>query len=360
MMRTDILISNPQGRGDISNLIADYKIWRDHQKFYNKADFANVTCDRIGIPCFHYLDIDQINACPNPFIIINNLTESLHSAKWFRKYRLDRQYLILSSGQWESDQIDWSFDYVNINFNWFLLEMADTYLSSRRFCFYLEKDYIFGPKPWIFISTTGTARPERSLLIDSLKRDISYTNFNIRYNGKNIGMDHALDVVDMTTEKFDPYTSLLEQHYHNISQTLPLNWYNQAYVNLVVETDIDYQHSFFLTEKTIKCLITGMPFVVYATPFFLQNLHALGFRSYGDFWDEGYDLETDMLTRVKKIVDLMNRLKEFDWSNHFADLAKIAAHNRTTFFRLNHLTNSNFETLHQYLSSAWYAYTRQS
>ena len=349
----DILIANPHDHGDISNLLADYKIWRDYQEFYNRRHYSNLIVDPTGIPCFHYRDVSRINARRAPSVIINNLHESIHSANWFRQYRPDQRYIILSGGQWDRDQITWDFNYQNINTNWWLLEMTDTYLSSRRFCFYLEKEYVIGHKPWIFISTTGNVRPERSLLIDLLKSDISYTNYNIRYSGENIGMDHDLDVVDISTGQFDPYTLLLDRYHHNISQTLPIRWYNQAYVNLVVETDIDYQNSFCLSEKTIKCLITGMPFVVYATPFFLENLRVLGFRSYSEVWDESYDRETDLPRRCRKIVDLMNHLHDLDWPSHFAKLQQIADHNRATFFRLNHLQDKNFEAIHSCLCDAW-------
>mgnify|MGYP000353789169 CR=1 FL=1 len=50
--------------------------------------------------------------------------------------------------------------------------------------------------------------------------------------------------------------------------------YNQAYFNLVVESDIEYPYSFDPTEKIGKALLTGIPFVVYSTPNFLQNLWA--------------------------------------------------------------------------------------
>ena len=49
-------------------------------------------------------------------------------------------------------------------------------------------------------------------------------------------------------------------------------FYNQSYFNIVVETDINYTDNFFLTEKTVKALLTGMPFVIVGTPDFIKNL----------------------------------------------------------------------------------------
>ena len=81
----------------------------------------------------------------------------------------------------------------------------------------------------------------------------------------------------------------MEKYYHSISQTLPIDLYNQCRFNLTVETDLDWTNEFFLTEKTVKNLIIGMPFVSVSTPHFLKNLRSLGFETYSSVWDESYD-----------------------------------------------------------------------
>jgi hypothetical protein len=129
--------------------------------------------------------------------------------------------------------------------------MADTYLSPNRFCFYLDKTYEFEyPKPCIFTSTVGNVRTQRDYFVNLLKEKITYNNFILQYSGETIGVDVShLDVVNFKKGEFDPYTSILEKYYHNVSQTLPLAIYNQSYFNIIVETDIDYTDNFFLTEK---------------------------------------------------------------------------------------------------------------
>jgi hypothetical protein len=118
--------------------------------------------------------------------------------------------------------------------------------------------------------------------------------------------------------------------------------YNLARFNLLVESDIDIDDEFFLTEKTVKTLITGMPFVVLATPNFLKHLRNIGFATYDNLWDESYDEEIRFNDRVKKIILLCNKLNNFDWNAKQEELQKIQLHNRNNFFKLNKLSHQQF------------------
>ena len=126
---------------------------------------------------------------------------------------------------------------------------------------------------------------------------------------------------------------------------MPIKIYNQSYFNLVVETDINYDHSFFLTEKTIKSLIMGMPFVIVSTPKFLEHLKALGFCTYGELWNEDYDQEIDYKTRIDKIIDLVVQLHNFDWVSNKSKLAEIGRQNQLNFLNLNRRCNLEFKNL---------------
>ena len=126
---------------------------------------------------------------------------------------------------------------------------------------------------------------------------------------------------------------------------MPIKIYNQSYFNLVVETDINYDHSFFLTEKTIKSLIIGMPFVIVSTPKFLEHLKALGFCTYGELWNEDYDQEIDYKTRIDKIIDLVVQLHNFDWVSNKSKLAEIGRQNQLNFLNLNRRCNLEFKNL---------------
>jgi hypothetical protein len=336
------------GDGLLSIFIERYKIWKDCQNFYNNiaAKYKIENCKQ-GIPCYHYTDVTSINQSSNKLIAIDCLTEGLHSKQWFDQYDPSNHYLIFSNGWWDIKKHDFQINYTLIWNLYFLFDMADTYSSPNRFCYYLDKNYQFDyPKPCYFISTVGATRPERNLIVEHLKNNIKYQNYILRYSGEDLGLPSSdLDVIKFTKGKFDPYISILEKYYHNVSQSLPIKIYNRGYVNFIVESDLDYLNEFFLTEKTIKSLITGQPFIVASTPHFLQNLKRLGFRTYHTIWNEDYDNILTYSERVVKIQELINDLGSIDWDSKKSELVQIQQHNQRVFNNLSHIANTEFTNL---------------
>lgn len=329
--------------GLVTRFLKNYNVWCDYQQFYHKVTPLQAQQHNTGIPCFYVNDIENINSCSANLIAIDCLTEGLHCRGYFEKYNPDAVYLIFSNGWWDQTKVQLPIKYHLIYYNFFLCEMADTYFSPNRFCFYFDKQYQFEKnKPCVFVSTIGNTRPQRDYLVNQLIDQLNYKNFILRYSGEDLGISCLQDVVTFNPGEFDPYTSILDQYYHNVSQTLPIDLYNQGYFNLVVESDLDIANQFFLTEKTIKSLITGMPFVVASTPHFLKHLKQLGFHTYDQLWDESYDDIEDFSSRMQKIVQLCNQLKEFPWESNFEALKKIALKNTHNFFNLNRQVEKNF------------------
>jgi hypothetical protein len=330
--------------GLIQIFLTRYKIWKDCQQFYTHSVGPVAEMSPSGIPCFHYKDYKNINACSSKLIAIDCLTESIHSLRFFQKYNKENHYLIFSAGWWDTEKYMLGISYSLIWSSYQLFDMADTYNTPMKFCYYVEKDYDFdSPKPLVFVSTVGNTRPERDFLVNQLEQQLLYKNFILRYSGQDYGVASAdLDVVTFKLGEFDPYTVILKSYFHSVSQTLPINMYNQVRFNLVVETDIDFQDSFLPSEKIFKALITGIPFVVVSTPFFLKHLRNLGFETYSKFWDESYDLEIDYQKRIEKIIALCNQLHNFDWEAHRAELEFIKFKNRSNFLNLNRAATSEF------------------
>jgi hypothetical protein len=330
--------------GLVTLFLQRYKIWKDHKQFYQNTNGPVATISENGISCFHYTDIARINACSSKLVAIDCLTEGLHSAQVFNQYSTGKHYLIFSNGWWDITKHPLKINYSLINSYYVLLDMADTYNTPMKFCYYIDKEYKFTEtKPMIFVSTIGNVRPERTYLVDQLTQQLEYNNYILKYSGQDLGVDSSVfDVISVCPGEFDPYIELFNSYYHTISQTLPIKLYNQARFNLVVETDIDYQDEFFPTEKIVKALLTGMPFVVVSTPLFLEHLRNLGFVTYGDFWDESYDTELDYQKRIKKIVNLCNQLNHFEWDKHRAELELIQLKNRNNFLNLHRVIDKDF------------------
>jgi hypothetical protein len=65
-----------------------------------------------------------------------------------------------------------------------------------------------------------------------------------------------------------------------------------------------------LTEKSFKPIALGMPFILSATAGSLAYLRSYGFQTFGAFWDESYDLETDDFARAEKIAAVLKQLDD--------------------------------------------------
>ena len=70
----------------------------------------------------------------------------------------------------------------------------------------------------------------------------------------------------------------------------------------------------FPTEKTEKCFVAGHPFVIVSTPFYLKQLRAWGFQTFGDFWDESYDEIIDDEKRLDKIIEVIKHISSLSLS----------------------------------------------
>jgi len=339
--------------GLVVEFFRKYKIWQDYCNFYKGPVHAVVEIAPDGIPCFYYTDIKNINSSPSTLIAIDCLTEGLHSKKFFEQYNKNKKYILFCNGTWDTNYHHIDIDYVLIPSFFFLYLAADTYNSPNQFCYYLDKSYNFDcDKPYSFVSTIGNIRKERTILVNKIKQSLADRKFILRYSGVDHGLssDH-LDVINFELGKFDPYTPILEKYYHNVSQSLPMAMYNSARFNIAVETDLDYQHNFFLTEKTIKVLATGMPFVSVSTPEFLSNIRSLGFETYHSLWDESYDQEPDYKKRIDMVVNLCNNLCEFDWDANRKQLELIQYKNQCNFLNLNQVINREFQRFEEIIKS---------
>lgn len=63
-----------------------------------------------------------------------------------------------------------------------------------------------------------------------------------------------------------------------------------------------------ITEKTFKAIALEMPFVLVAPAGSLEYMRSYGFKTFGDVFDESYDLETDDVKRIEKVTRLLKDL----------------------------------------------------
>lgn len=112
------------------------------------------------------------------------------------------------------------------------------------------------------------------------------------------------------------------------------NDYCRIAIEVVLETLFD-DSRLHLTEKTLRPIACGRPFMLMATHGSLQYLRDYGFRTFDGLIDETYDTVTDPRARLQAVVNEMSRiaaLSQSEKSSVWTQLYEIAAYNQRLFF----------------------------
>lgn len=169
-----------------------------------------------------------------------------------------------------------------------------------------------------------------------------------------------LGLVDSTLMRVSPVDSNIDKHYdlHQFKQThwrphnvieeyFPLctadgNYsanfdqedYESTDIEVVLETLFDDQRV-HLTEKILRPIAMGQPFILAGTPNSLKYLRNYGFKTFSNCWDESYDMMTDSIERMDKIIKIMRDIVSMT-STKQAEIIKraqdIAEYNKQYFF----------------------------
>jgi len=110
--------------------------------------------------------------------------------------------------------------------------------------------------------------------------------------------------------------------------------YRDTEVEIVLETLYDDKR-WHLTEKILRPIACGQPFILAATPGSLEYLKQYGFQTYQDVWNEDYDKIVDAESRLHRIINLMKYLVGLDHQQKkviMQQAQKIADHNQKLFF----------------------------
>ena len=110
--------------------------------------------------------------------------------------------------------------------------------------------------------------------------------------------------------------------------------YTECGIEVVLETlfDDDRVH---LTEKSLRPIACGRPFVIASSPGSLEYLRNYGFETFSGLIDESYDLVQNPLERLQAIAKEMQRIAELNIETKlqlWQKLYKIAERNKKLFF----------------------------
>jgi len=192
-----------------------------------------------------------------------------------------------------------------------------------------------------------------------LLKDFIYSFHNIWPYGdtdKIFDIDHMISDLNKLgiTELPHKFSKWLRRCPHDIADTktdVKNKWANVTYdailsadIHLTVETHYD-QKSFTgqdvfdrnfglssITEKAYKPIACTRPFIMFATPFFLEDMRNLGYKTFSPYIDESYDTEVDNYKRLNMIVQEVNRicnLPKEDYDTLISNCKEIAEYNFT-------------------------------
>lgn len=126
------------------------------------------------------------------------------------------------------------------------------------------------------------------------------------------------------------------------------NALNSSALSLTIETQYadDNHETLHLTEKTIRTMFFKLPFLHYANATFLAKLRAMGFETFGDFWDESYDHELNPYERMRKINRQVEEFNEMHWVEFHSLIAKtsdVTNYNYNKLITMTHMYADDFQ-----------------
>lgn len=321
---------------------------------------------------FHLSQFMQNNQ--NVLLVITNVTENNknfnlnHALRYIRKISHEYDFLyFINEDSFDIDlhfpamSIDASFeaklfnkikaavsDFIIDNhikfFHWYKSNRFEYFdLANLDFIKNTPTDQKFHTNIFNKISCLNNRSTLSRAVISSLIHDL---NVNLTYNEPlrltmhlKEFINYAKDISisnDKTVENF----SLLKSKYKNqkfIKKNYNLHYViesltmiKKAFVNLVTESPFFYPLPRF-SEKTLKPIIASRPFILLSPPNSLNFLKENGFRSFGKWWDESYDTETNHWKRLEKVYQLAEKIDSYsldDCRQLLQDMKPVFDHNK--------------------------------
>jgi hypothetical protein len=213
--------------------------------------------------------------------------------------------------------------------DWFRYAQHDPQLSYTNFEF--AKDFLIYNRAW---SGTREYRLKfAELLINQNLLSTCSTTFapidHVHYSSHQF-KNNNLKPVRSDLEKCIPPNT------HNSASSADYNSndYQQCGMEIVLETLFD-DTRWYLTEKTLRPIACGKPFVLMGTAGSLEYLKRYGFETFGDLIDESYDNIENSIDRMNAVIAEMTRITLLDQHNKqqlWQKLHERAQHNKNVFF----------------------------
>jgi hypothetical protein len=247
-----------------------------------------------------------------------------------------KEYIIFSESFWNVNKYDFGMNYQLIYMPWDVVDCQNRLANRSSLYFHLLDLNFFSnysPK-YKFLCLAGRSKNWRDTFINKLKSQCDLSDTLTSYYGNCLG-DKSLIELDLPYDRSSSKLEFENKFYQPIQVPDTTHKYNLSYFtknelfylskfSVIVETEAELEE-YHITEKTLKCLMLGHPFVVIGTPGYLKFLHGLGFTTCNELFDESYDSIIDLDNRMDAVIKLtkhlcdqnfdVNKLKEIQEKN---------------------------------------------
>jgi hypothetical protein len=180
---------------------------------------------------------------------------------------------------------------------------------------------------------------------NAMQRILQHNNF--REFCKNLPVK---SIDDYSLE--DQYTDVTNGENRNANPSMSLIRTGGKYLFELTFETMTRGFTFTPSEKTVRTIVAEKPLVVYAPKNFLKNLQDIGFKTFGDIWDESYDqLEgPERYRAIMKLVKEICSLPKEKQLELYQQTREICKHNRAKLKKIlisNMVLRGNTEVILQ-------------
>jgi len=175
----------------------------------------------------------------------------------------------------------------------------------------LHKETVNTQAPLKFVYPVPYTRGNHEYVIRTRDKQIQVNEFQSRINSF-INFNESVVGVKKNAQRYQ----------HDVIQN------GLIYVGL--ETAVNTPEP-FITQISFKGITNRRPFVIFGSPNTLNFIRELGFKTFSNYWDEGYDLEPDFTKRAELIVQILNDISAQDITHLLEDMEPILEYNYQHF-----------------------------
>ena len=216
--------------------------------------------------------------------------------------------------------------------SWFWFYMYDKHCGTQFSFDHSDKKYDF-------LYLNKQSRPHREKLYKKLSENgVLENSLHTRWPDRKLPAEYEL-----------PWAQ--DYPIYGMDQDIYEKPYNETNCSIVSETN-DNDYDVFMTEKIWKPIIAQQVFIVHGNYLYLQKLREIGFKTFGNYFDESYDLEQDSNKRIDKIVSLCDKIRTKNWQDIYLQTKALRQHNFDTLFDKEKLSKEINKTLNLFLEFA--------